>query len=308
MHEVTWEEYEAYRNQNRTVVIEETRIPLTGRKQVKQLQPDNFELEATTVWSFPERGNWATHQGNYRGNWAPQIPRNLILRYTQPGDLVLDPMVGSGTTLVECRLLGRNGIGIDVNYHALMLAFDRLNFEPANLYEALPESSIRLFHGDARRLNCIEDETVDLVATHPPYASIITYSKSTPVEGDLSQLRSLDSFLDAMEQVARECYRVLKPNKHCAILIGDTRRHKHYIPIAYRVMDRFLAAGFILREDIIKVQWNMKSTRDRWSKGGIRDFMLIYHEHLFVFRKPDVGEDVRRFRESMRNGQSIALE
>jgi hypothetical protein len=91
MHEVTWEEYEAYRNQNRTVVIEETRIPLTGRKQVKQLQPDNFELEATTVWSFPERGNWATHQGNYRGNWAPQIPRNLILRYTQPGDLVLDP-------------------------------------------------------------------------------------------------------------------------------------------------------------------------------------------------------------------------
>jgi SAM-dependent methyltransferase len=231
MHEVTWEEYESYRNQNRTVVIEETRIPLTGRKQVKQLQPDNFELEATTVWSFPERGNWATHQGNYRGNWAPQIPRNLILRYTQPGDLVLDPMVGSGTTLVECRLLGRNGIGVDVNYHALMLAFDRLNFEPANLYEALPESSIRLFHGDARRLNCIEDETVDLVATHPPYASIITYSKSTPVEGDLSQLRSLGSFLDAMEQVARECYRVLKPNKHCAILIGDTRRHKHYIPI-----------------------------------------------------------------------------
>jgi DNA modification methylase len=154
----------------------------------------------------------------------------------------------------------------------------------------------------------IGDETVDLVATHPPYAGIIAYSKSAPVEGDLSQIRSLEGFLQAIEQVARECYRVLKPNKHCAILIGDTRRHKHYIPIAYRVMERFLEAGFILREDIIKVQWNMKSTRDRWSRGGARDFMLIYHEHLFVFRKPDANEDIRKFRESMRNGQAIRME
>jgi DNA modification methylase len=216
-------------------------------------------------------------------------------------------MVGSGTTLVECRLLGRNGIGIDVNYHALMLAFDRLNFEPSSLYEELPKTSIRLFHGDARNLTAIQDETVDLVATHPPYAGIITYSKGMPVEGDLSQIRSLEGFLSAIEQVARECYRVLKPNKHCAILIGDTRRHKHYIPIAYRVMERFLAVGFILREDIIKVQWNMKSTRDRWLRGSVRDFMLIYHEHLFVFRKPDANEDIRKFKGSMRNDQPTAL-
>jgi DNA modification methylase len=308
MREVSWKEYEDFLSQQRVVVIEEARIPLTGRKQVECSQPENFELESTTVWSFPERGSWATHQGNYRGNWAPQIPRNLILRYTQPDDLVLDPMVGSGTTLVECRLLGRSGIGVDVNYQSLMLAFDRLNFEPHSLYEELPKPDIRLFHGDARNLSVIEDETVDLVATHPPYAGIITYSKGMPIQGDLSQIRSLEGFLLAMEQVARECYRVLKPNKHCAILIGDTRRHKHYIPIAYRVMERFLVAGFILREDIIKVQWNMKSTRDRWSKGGVRDFMLIYHEHLFVFRKPDANEDIRKFRESMQDGQAIRME
>jgi len=304
MREIRWEEYEAYLTQHRAVVIEETRIPLTGRKQVECTQPDDFELETTTVWSFPERGSWATHQGNYRGNWAPQIPRNLILRYTQPGEFVLDPMVGSGTTLVECRLLGRNGIGVDVNYQSLMLAFDRLNFVPLSLYEELPKPSIRIFHGDARNLNLIGDDTADLVATHPPYAGIITYSKGMPVAGDLSQIRSIEGFLSAIEQVARECYRVLKPNKHCAILIGDTRRHKHYIPIAYRVMERFLAVGFILREDIIKVQWNMKSTRDRWSKSTNRDFMLIYHEHLFVFRKPDTNEDIRKFKESMQNGQS----
>ncbi|MEN3001166.1 MAG: DNA methyltransferase [Armatimonadota bacterium] len=228
----------------------------------------------------------------------------MILRYTQPSDWVLDPMVGSGTTLVECRLLGRNGIGIDINYQSLMLTFDRLNFTPANLYEELPPSEIRVYHGDARRMNLIPDKSIDLVATHPPYAGIITYSKMKAVEGDLSQLRSLNDFYDAMEQVAQECYRVLKPNKHCAILIGDTRRHKHYIPIAYRVMDRFLKAGFILREDIIKVQWKMKPTRERWNSAVERDFMLIYHEHLFVFRKPDEGESLRKYEGSTLNGQA----
>jgi SAM-dependent methyltransferase len=304
MREVSWDEYQQFLNRQREVVIEDTHIPLTGCKQVQHFHPENFELERTTVWSFPERGTWATHQGNYRGNWAPQIPRNLILHYTQPGEWVLDPMVGSGTTLVECRLLGRNGIGVDINLQALMLTMDRLNFEPVSLYEQLPPSEIRVYHGDARQLNLLEDNTIDLIATHPPYAGIIAYSRRVPVPGDLSQLRSLSDFLDAMEQVACECYRVLKPNKHCAILIGDTRRHKHYIPIAYRVMERFLKVGFILREDIIKVQWNMKSTHDRWKIGRERDFMLIFHEHLFVFRKPALGENLDRFRESMFDGQA----
>jgi len=303
MREVGWADYYQFLQEQCEVVIEDTIIPLTGCKQTGSLHPERFELERTTVWSFPERGDWATHKGNYRGNWAPQIPRNLILHYTQPGDWVLDPMVGSGTTLVECRLLGRNGIGIDVNFQALMLTFDRLNFAPTNLYEELPPSEIHVYHGDARQMNLIADNSIDLIATHPPYAGIITYSKAQTVQGDLSQLRSLEEFYNAMEQVARECYRVLKPNKHCAILIGDTRKHKHYIPIAYRVMDRFLKVGFILREDIIKVQWKMKSTRERWNTTIDRDFMLIFHEHLFVFRKPAENESLGKYRGSMLNGQ-----
>lgn len=304
MREVDWETYQQFLSEHREVLIEDTRIALTGRKQVDRLHPASFDLERTTVWSFPERGDWATHQGNYRGNWAPQIPRNLILHYTLPGEWVLDPMVGSGTTLVECRLLGRNGIGVDVNFEALMLTLDRLNFESANLYEQLPPSEIRVYHGDARRLHLIEDQSIDLVATHPPYAGIITYSKHSSIEGDLSRLRSMNEFLDAIEQVASECYRVLKPNKHCAILIGDTRKHKHYVPIAYRVMDRFLKVGFILREDIIKVQWKMKSTRERWGTGREHDFMLIFHEHLFVFRKPGEGENLHKLQGSMLDGQA----
>jgi len=71
------------------------------------------------------------------------------------------------------------------------------------------------------------------------------------LEDDLSQL-SFDEFMDGMKVVARESFRVLKPGKVCAILIGDTRKYKHYIPIALRVMETFLDCGFVLKRRYYK--------------------------------------------------------
>ncbi len=52
---------------------------------------ENFEPEIATVWSFPKRGNWSTHNPKFRGNFAPQIARNIILKYSKEGNIVLDP-------------------------------------------------------------------------------------------------------------------------------------------------------------------------------------------------------------------------
>lgn len=73
-------------------------------------EPEKFEIEKSSVWSFKERGDWATHKGDYRGNCPPQVPRNLILKYTKEKEIVLDPFCGSGTTMIECKLLDRKGI------------------------------------------------------------------------------------------------------------------------------------------------------------------------------------------------------
>ena len=59
-------------------------------KKITKWEPEDFELEMTTHWSFPKRGDWATHDAKWRGNWSPYIPRNILLRYSQEGDLVLD--------------------------------------------------------------------------------------------------------------------------------------------------------------------------------------------------------------------------
>ena len=93
---------------------------------ISKWEPDSFELQMNTVWSFPDRGKWATHDAKYRGNWSPYVPRNLILRYTKPGEWVLDQFAGSGTTLVEAKLLNRHAIGLDINNKAINLAKKKL--------------------------------------------------------------------------------------------------------------------------------------------------------------------------------------
>jgi len=247
--------------------------------------------EYTTVWSFPERGSWATHNPKYRGNFAPQIARNIIEMYTEKGDSVLDPMVGAGTTLIEAKLLGRDALGMDINPEAVELAKEGLRFKHR------PESQQKVMVGDARDLSHLERDSFDLVLTHPPYMNIIKYSDGKIPE-DLSNIGSLPRFCDEMEKIANELLRVLKPDRYCAILVGDTRKGRHFVPLAFNVMNRFLKAGFILKEDIIKVQHHCKFT-ERWRWKAKRDkFYLIMHEHLFVFRKPHDGEDLSRLKYS----------
>jgi len=314
MREVTFEEYLEYVSKHRELVVEDQVIRLEPI-EVKRLEPVEGELTdvSTTVWSFPRRGSWAVHRGDYRGNWAPQIPRALMLMYTKPGDLVLDPMVGSGTTLIEAKLLGRNAIGVDINYSAVILTLHRLYYLVKALeeyrkkgwagVEDIEKAWFKVYHGDARKLDAIESESVDLVATHPPYFNIIDYGGAR-VEGDLSRAGSLEEYLAWMGDVAREIYRVLKPGKHCGILIGDTRIHKHYVPISHHVLEIFLDTGFILKEEVIKIQHKMKTTREVWNKLRERDFLLIYHEKLYIFRKPADPSELDRYRYSSKHASA----
>ena len=128
----------------------------------------------------------------------------------------------------------------------------------------------------------MQNESIDLICTHPPYADIIQYSDG--IREDLSLLKIKD-FLIEMEKVANESYRVLKKEKFCAILMGDTRQKGKMIPMSFEVMKIFENAGFKLKELIIKEQHNCKAT-GYWKTNSIKyNFLLIAHEYLFVFLK-----------------------
>ncbi len=177
---------------------------------------------------------------------------------------------------MEAKLLCRNIIGVDINPDAVALCRQAINFEREGCGE------VTLTQGDARSLGFIPDGSIDLVCTHPPYADIISYSED--IEGDLSHCK-VGEFLGEMKRVAAECYRVLKKDKFCAILMGDTRQKGFMIPMSFDVMKSFQEAGFKLKELIIKEQHNCKAT-GYWKTNSVKyNFLLIAHEYLFIFKK-----------------------
>ncbi|NLP22509.1 MAG: site-specific DNA-methyltransferase [Erysipelotrichaceae bacterium] len=233
---------------------------------------NNYKLQETSVWKFIDRGKWATHNPYYRGNWSPHIPRNLILKYTKENDVVADLFLGGGTTLIETKILNRNGIGVDINIESIKLSKSLLNFYVEN-------NSKQILKNEDSRNTSIESNTVDLICMHPPYANVIKYSNE--IKGDLSLLPP-KLFLKEWDKVAKESKRILKKGKVCSFMIGDIRMNGCVYPLGFKSLEVFLNNGFSLKEIIIKEQYNCKLTSYWKNKSKQYGFYLLAHEYIFI--------------------------
>lgn len=250
----------------------------SSKEEIRQWEPVGFRPQTTTVWSFPERGAWAGHDGSYRGNWSPYVPRNLLLRYTKPGDWVLDPFVGGGTTAVEAALLGCRAVVGDLSAKAIGATWQRLHHLSANAGDTYQPG---LLWQDARRL-AVADRSMQLVLLHPPYADAIRYS--VDATGDLSHLAA-GPFIEELRQVGHESLRVLAPGGRCALLIGDLRRQGRVVPLGFAAIHAFRQAGFALEELIVKRQHHTRMA-GAWAPVGARQgFLLLAHEYLAVMHR-----------------------
>ncbi len=257
--------------------------------KVSRWKPKDFQLEKTTLWDFPRRGDWAVHRGDYRGNWPPEIPRNLILKYTDPGDVVVDSFVGGGTTLIEAWLLGRKSVGLDVSRMAIQTCNTRLA-EMRRLAKKDPRASLdegitpKIVHGDALSASKIlpqhgvEAGSVALWCAHPPYLDSLRYTGGNGA--DLSGVGDPDLFVAKMRVFAGEVSSMLAPDGVLAVLIGDVPKRGKTIFLGKRTLDCLLEEGFELNDVIIKSQHRDRSSEFYFGKK--RPGLLMAHEYLFV--------------------------
>lgn len=263
----------------------------TLTKTVKQWEPEDFQPSSGTIWNFPKRGSWAVHSGDYRGNWPPQLVRNLLLTFTDPGDLIVDPFVGGGTTLIEAWLSGRHSIGTDISKLALQTTRAKLR-HMAKLAHSDPRVHLsedlrpRVVSGDALRLERIllaegiPLGSVKLLCVHPPYLDSVRFTQSD--QRDFSQVKEPEVFYSKLSAFAQQAMNVLADNGVCALLMGDVRKTGRLIPLGFNSADVFALQGFTLESIIIKAQNRERSTEFYRTRGG---HFLLEHEYLFIFRK-----------------------
>ena len=137
------------------------------------------DIFTDSLWVLKKRDRSGEHKASYWGNFVPQIPNQLLRRYTKKGELVLDPFLGSGTTLIECKRLGRNGIGIELLENIALSTRKIIEKEKADKKEIISE----IINADSseldykKELKRIGAKSIQFLIMHPPYWDIIKFSR-----------------------------------------------------------------------------------------------------------------------------------
>jgi DNA methylase len=240
-----------------------------------------------SLWLFDKRDNSGVHLASYWGNFVPQIPHQVLLRYTKKGDWVLDTFVGSGTTLIECRRLGRNGVGVELNAEVARGAQELIEQEP-NTRHVTTDVAI----GDSRVIDYeailkqhgIKD--VQLLIMHPPYYDIIKFSDD---ENDLSNATNVEEFLLMFGAIVEKATPVLEKGRYLVLVIGDKYAGGEWIPLGFYCMNEVLKRGYILKSIVVK---NFEETRGKrnqkelWRyRALVGGFYVFKHEYVMLFKK-----------------------
>jgi DNA modification methylase len=245
------------------------------------------DIITDSLWILNKRDNSGVHHAGYWGNFIPQIPNQLIRRYTKRREWILDPFLGSGTTLIEAQRLGRNAIGVELSKKVLDQTKKNIAKE-LNPYKI----NLEFLNGDSASvdlknfLSGFQTKSVQFIILHPPYWDIIRFSKN---KSDLSNAKSIEEFLKRFGKVLDNCLPYLDKKRFLAVVIGDKYSGGEWIPLAFYCMQEAMKRGIILKSTIVKnfeettAKRNQKELwRYRALAGG---FYIFKHEYIFIFQK-----------------------
>jgi modification methylase len=276
----------------------------------------------TSVWLTAQHNSRSQRTGRYLpgsvahpAKMLPAIARHAINAYTNPGDLVVDPMCGIGTTLVEALHLGRRGFGVE--YEPRWAVYARANIEHARTQGASGYAQVAC--ADARTLLDITPQellgTAALVITSPPYgASLHGQIRSTSESGepgvrkfdwkystDKTNLAhvGLDELIDGFAKILTQCAALLRPGGVIAITARPWREHGELVDLPSEVIAAGLRAGLVpvercvallagIRDNTLVARpsfFQLNNVRKKRAEG--LPHSVIAHEDVVVLKRPE---------------------
>jgi len=252
--------------------------PLPSTKARSQFRKPPLNLFTTTLWEYPSQHYGGSIQGdrNYVGATPSWVIWQCLMRWTREGELVVDPMCGSGTTIDVCRDLKRRCLGFDLASH-----------------ERRPD----IRRADARSLP-VEGGKADFVFVDPPYSTHVNYSEDPRCIGKLGALADGsggrsgngivpdNEYYRAMRRSIAEMHRILKPGGHLALYVSDSfKKDAGFAPIGFHLFA--ILCEFFEPVDIISaVRRNASLDKGNFRRAAEEGaFMMRGFNYLFVMRK-----------------------
>lgn len=218
------------------------------------------------IWQFNYEGRDIRDKNLHPATFPISLAKRIIELFTHAGELVLDPFVGSGTTLVAAQDLNRNAVGFDLQETYIKLCKARLasnNFFNKAQQIAIQDDALYIDH-------YLEPETVKLIWTSPPYANLLNRKRKNKsrrgVERKNEQFNkveqysqdprdlgtmSLEEYTTSMGNIYERLLSLLQPKGHCVINVADMWWENERITIHIALIEELRKRGYELRNTII---------------------------------------------------------
>ena len=239
----------------------------------------SLNINTDSLWLISERDKSGKHENIYHGNFIPQIPNQLIRRYTKKGETVFEPFMGSGTTLFECEKLGRKYVGFDINQDIVKFVKNKIDSQETSFIKHC--NSL-----DSENFDDAFTGNVQFVLMHPPYLDIVKFTND---ENDLSRISNLKEFIGKFKIVCGNSLKHLEKERYFAVVVGDVYKNSEVLPLSFYCMD-MVKRNFAVKLKGIIVK-NIEGNRGKIGQDNIwkyralnSDYFIFKHEYIFVFK------------------------
>lgn len=288
-------------------VVKTTKKLEISYERTCECKPNNINCLTAKEWLKSQLGVWQfTYEKRdirkkevHPATFPISLSKKIIELFSHEGELVLDPFVGSGTTLVAAQDLNRNAVGFDLLGRYINLCKDRIASQ--NMFNQAKQIAI---HDEAGNIpKYFDEESISLIWTSPPYANLLNRKRKNKSrrDRDNSQLGKIeqysqdkrdlgtyeiDKYTKAMGDIYEGLLPLLKPKGHCVINVPDMWWENQRITIHISLVEELRWRGFELRNIII---WDRTNIVNRigifgWPSNYIT--MGVTFEYLLDFWRP----------------------